>query len=167
MKSLMNIAEPMTSLYESLFDVDDNIDNVDRVHLIGEEYEIDARYIRCSHNDKILKRSILKVQPKYDYYKSPKITEFDDKTNKILEVLCNIILNIPIDYTKGSSINGRKAMMEYTGDHEKTFGGGCSIKKTVGGAVSMSAFGKSFPVKLDNGIRTYVTPQIYIPLIKK
>ena len=156
----------MKSLYESLFDIDDNIEKVDRVHLIGEEYEIDVRDIRCSYIDKILKRSILKVQPKYTYYKSPKITEFDDKTNKMLEVLCNIILNTPIDYTKRLSIQGRRAMMEYTGDHEKTFGGGCALKTNVGGKLSMSAFGKSFPVKLDSGIKTYVTPQIYIPLIK-
>ena len=166
MRSLMNIAEPMTSLYESLFDVDDNIDNVDRVHLIGEEYKIDVNDIRCNNIDKILKRSILKVQPKYTYYESPKITNFDDKTNKMLEVLCNIILNTPIDYTKRLSIHGRRAMMEYTGDHEKTFGGGCALKTNVGGELSMSAFAKSFPVKLDNGIKTYATPQIYIPLKK-
>ena len=156
----------MKSLYESLFDVDDNINNVDRVHLIGEEYEIDVRDIRCNNIDKILKRSILKVQPKYTHYESPKITEFDDKTNKILEVLCNLILNSPMDCLSGSSFNGRKAMMEYTGEHEKNFAGGCALKKTVGGELSMSAFGKSFPVKLDNGIRTYTTPQIYIPLKK-
>lgn len=30
MKSLMNIAEPMTSLYESLFDIDDNVEQVDK-----------------------------------------------------------------------------------------------------------------------------------------
>ena len=100
MRSLMNIAESMTSLYESLFDIDDNIDNVDRVHLIGEEYKIDVNDIRCNNIDKILKRSILKVQPKYTYYESPKITNFDDKTNKMLEVLCNIFLNTPLDYTK-------------------------------------------------------------------
>jgi hypothetical protein len=156
----------MRSLYESLFDVEDNIDNVDRVHLIGEEYEIDIKDVRCNNIDKILKRSILKVRPKYNYYQSPKITQFDDKTNKILEVLCNLILNIPIDCLSGSSFNGRKAMMEYTGEHEKTFAGGCAIKKTVGGVVCMSAFSKSLSVKLDNGMRTYATPQIYIPLKK-
>lgn len=45
----------MRGLYESLFDVEDNIDNVDRVHLIGEEYEIDIKDVRCNNIDKILK----------------------------------------------------------------------------------------------------------------
>ena len=35
MKSLMNIAEPMTSLYESLFDIDDNIDNLNPEVMYG------------------------------------------------------------------------------------------------------------------------------------
>lgn len=157
----------MKTLYESIFDIDDNIDNLERVHLIGEEYEIDMSDIRCNYINKLLKKSILKVKPKYTCYESPKITIFDDKTNKMLEVLCNIILNIPIDCLNGSSSNGRFAMREYTGDHEKTFAGGCSLKKTMGGTVLMSAYGKSFPIKLANGMRTYDTPQIYIPLKKR
>lgn len=161
----MNIAEPMTSLYESLFDVNDNINNVDRVHLIGEEYEIDVNRIECSYIDRIFKAGIIKVVPKYNQYDSPKITQFEDKENKIIKALCKLILNLPINHLE-SDRTARRAMIEYTNEYEKFPMTGCKLVKS-GGHIFMSAGGKSFPITLDNGEKTYTTPRIYIPLIKK
>ena len=85
----------MRSLYESLFDIDDNVDNVPDSFVIGDEYEIAQVYCRSSVH--IFKKSFLKVKPPKNFHKSPKITDFDDSTNKLMEVLCNIILNLPAE----------------------------------------------------------------------
>lgn len=155
----------MKSLYESLFDVEDNIENVARIHLIGEEYEIDVNRIECSYIDRIFKAGIIKAVPKYNQYDSPKITQFNDKENKIIETLCKLILNLPINHLE-SDRTARRAMIEYTNEYEKFPMTGCKLVKS-GGHIFMSAGAKSFPFVLDNGEKTYTTPRIYIPLKRR
>ena len=163
----MNIAEPMTSLYESLFDVDDNIDNVDRVHLIGEEYEIDVNDIRCTLWKNIYKVGILKVQPPRNFYKSPKIDKFEDpKENKLIEILCTIILNLPIELID-DRWSFRASIEPFIEPYEKFRFGRCHLSKNFAGDMHFYTTGKDVWVSEGNGIKVLKTPQIYIPLKRK
>ena len=156
----------MKSLYESLFDIDDNIENVDRVHLIGEEYEIDVNDIRCNLGKNIYKVGILKVQPPRDMFKSPNIDKFKDpKENKLIEVLCNIILNLPLDSIE-NRLEFRKNIEPFVEPYEKFKFGRCSITKNGWGEIYFYTSGKDVWVKEENGIRICKTPNIYIPLKK-
>lgn len=167
MRSLMNIAEPMTSLYESLFDVDDNIDEIDKSLLIGGQYDIDVKNINYFELKRVFKMGVAKITPKYNLINPPKIDiDPDKKINNIIETICRIILNIPIhDLNNRSSITLGNYCPEII-DMVKGYGG-CRITRTVGGQVYFCADAKSIRVDIGNGIKTYKTPKLTIPLIKK
>lgn len=167
MRSLMNIAEPMTSLYESLFDVDDNIDEIDKSLLIGGQYDIDVKNINYFELKRVFKMGVAKITPKYNLINPPKIDiDPDKKINNIIETICRIILNIPIhDLNNRSSITLGNYCPEII-DMVKGYGG-CRITRTVGRQVYFCADAKSIRVDIGNGIKTYKTPKLTIPLIKK
>ena len=158
----------MKSLYESLFDVDDNINNMESSLLIGGYYDIDVDGIRLYELKKVFKMGLLKVKAPYDIIKPPKIEidDIDPKINKMVEKLCEIILNTPVSDLNDKS---RVYMSNYCPDLIDTVKGygGCHLAKTAGGHVNFYVSTKSIRVDLGNGIKTYKTPSITIPLIKK
>ena len=157
----------MKSLYESLFDVEDNIENVARIHLIGEEYEIDTNDIRCTLWKNIYKVGLLKVQPPRNLYKSPKIDKFEDsKENKLIEILCNIILNLPIELID-DRWSFRASIEPFIEPYEKFRFGRCYLSKDYTGNMCFYTTGKDVWVSEGNGIKVHKTPQIYIPFKRK
>jgi hypothetical protein len=158
----------MKSLYESLFDVEDNIENMESSLLIGGKYDIDVDGIRLYELKKVFKIGLLKVKAPYDIIKPPKIEidDVDPKINKMVEKLCEIILNIPVHDLEE---NNRVYLSSYCPDLiDNVRGyGGCHLAKTVGGHVHFYVNAKSIRVDLGNGIKTYKTPSITIPLIKR
>lgn len=86
----------MKSLIESLLDVDDNIENVPDKFLIGDRFFISEAV--CYGGEYIFSKRITKLKPKNNKYSIDKIgiknyyTDFD---NNIINILCNIILNLP------------------------------------------------------------------------
>ena len=157
----------MKSLYESLFDIDDNIDNVEASLLIGGSYDIDVDDIRLYELKKVFKIGLLKVKAPYDIIKPPKIEiDTDPKINKMVEKLCEIILNTPVQDLEEDD---RVYLTTYCPDLVNTLKGygGCHLAKTIGGQVHFYTNAKSIRVDLGNGIKTYKTPSITIPLIKK
>ena len=103
----------MRSLYESIFDIDDNIENVDRLKLIGDEWKINIEALRCYAWDDMLNEKILDYKPEINIYKSPKITSFDNKTNKVLEVLITIVLNCPLEWIEDRKLMYRSPELLY------------------------------------------------------
>ena len=158
----------LKDILEGIFDVDDNIDNMESSLLIGGNYDIDIDGIRLYELKKIFKMQLLKVKAPHDIIKSPKIEidDFDPKINKMVEKLCEIILNIPVQDLEE---NDRVYISSYCPDLIDTVKGygGCHLAKTVGGQVHFYTKAKSIRVDLGNGIKTYKTPNITIPLIKK
>ena len=158
----------MKSLYESLFDVEDNIDNVESSLLIGGKYDINVEDIRFFELKRVFKMGLLKVKAPYDVIRPPKIEidDFDPKINKMVEKLCEIILNTPVQDLEEDN---RVYLTTYCPDLVNTLKGygGCHLAKTVGGQVHFYVNAKSIRVDLGNGIKTYKTPSITIPLIRK
>ena len=158
----------MKSLYESLFDIDDNIDNMESALLIGGNYDIDVDGIRLYELKKIFKMQLLKVKAPYNIIKPPKIEidDVDPKINQMVQKLCEIILNTPVQDLEEDD---RVYLSSYCPDLIDTIKGygGCHLAKTVGGQVHFYTNAKSIRVDLGNGIKTYKTPTITIPLIKK
>ena len=93
----------MRSLYESLFDVDNNVDSVPEEFLVGDNYEIKDIY--CRGSEHMFKKGLLKVKPPKGPHKVKKIDLFDDTTNKMVEVICNIILNLPAKCAEDSHMS--------------------------------------------------------------
>ena len=86
----------------------------------------------------------------------------------VFSMLCSLIL--PGFAHAASDIEGTKyeeAIAKLVAlDTIKGYGG-CHLAKTVGGQVHFYTNAKSIRVDLGNGIKTYKTPTITIPLIKK
>lgn len=86
----------MKSLIESLLDVDNNIEDVPDKFLIGDRFFISEAV--CYGGEYIFSKRITKLKPKNNKYSIDKIgiknyyTDFD---NNIINILCNIILNLP------------------------------------------------------------------------
>lgn len=155
-------------LEESLLDdVDTQLDNIDKSLIIGGSYDIDVNGIQCIHWKNIYKIGILKAKSPINLIESPKIDKFDDpKTNKLLEVLCKIILNLPI-YCLDDRIKFYNEVSHIFEPYEKFKFGGCRINKTIGGQIFFYVNSKSIKVDIGGGVKTYETPHITIPLIKK
>lgn len=168
MKTLIESLLEESLLEESLLDDEDiQLDNIDKSLIIGGSYDIDVDGIQCIHWKNIYKIGILKAKSPINLIESPKIDKFDDsKTNNMLESLCRIILNLPIQ-----CLNDHNKFYDEIGPiidpYEKFKFGGCRINKTVGGQIFFYTNSKSIRVDLGNGIKTYETPHITIPLIKK
>ena len=158
----------LKDILEGIFDVDDNIDNMEASLLIGGSYDIDVEGIRLYELKRVFKMSLLKVKAPYDVIKPPKIEidDIDPKINQMVQKLCEIILNIPV---RDLEENNRVYLSSYCPDLIDTVKGygGCHLAKTIGGQVHFYVNAKSIRVDLGNGIKTYKTPSITIPLIRK
>lgn len=156
----------MKSLYESIFDIDDNIENVDSSLLIGGRYYIDIEGISGSHLKDVFKIGLIKMKQPREIIKGPEINSYDDpKENKIVETLCTFILNLPL-----KCLDERHSReLDIVTDYMKFQYGRCYLGSTVGGMRFFNASSKSKKIYLDEDkkLSTYVTPNIYIPLYKK
>lgn len=152
---------------EGIFDIDDNIDSIEESLLIGGQYDIDVKNIKYFALDNVFKRGIIKVEPKYNIIDPPQITlDSNTKINNMIESICRIILNTPVhDLNEKSSI----ILSKYCPDILDKLKGysGCRITRTVGGQLYFYADGKSIKVDIGDGIKSYKTPKLTIPLIKK
>lgn len=155
----------MKSLYESIMDVDDNIENVDSSLLIGGYYYIDVKDISGSHLKDVFKMGLIKMKQPREIIKGPEINSYDDpKENKMVETLCTFILNLPL-----KCLDERHPReLDIVADYMKSIWN-CHLGSNVGGMRFFSANAKSKKIYLDEDkkLYTYVTPSIYIPLYKK
>lgn len=156
----------MKSLYESIMDVDDNIENMDSNLLIGGHYYIDINGIKCSYLKDIFKIGLIKMKQPREIIKGPVINSFDDpKENKMVETLCTFILNLPLQCLDEKY----QQELSIIADYRKFQRGVCYLGSTIGGTKYFITNAKTKKTYLDkdNKSYTYVTPSIYIPLHKK
>lgn len=154
---------------ESLLDNEEDLLNkFDKSMFIGGYYDIDIENIKYNHLKNIFKIGLLNIKPKYDIIDSPKITIDDDlKINKMIEVLCRFILNLPIRFLNKRPFESDIDYWEPLWDCQKSKFGKCYISQNIGGDIQFYADTKSMRVDIGSGVKSYVTPNIYIPLIKK
>lgn len=156
----------MKSLYESIMDVDDNIENMDSNLLIGGHYYIDINGIKCSHLNDVFKIGLIKMKQPREIIKGPVINLYDDpKENKMVEILCTFILNLPLKCLD----ERHQQELSIVADYRKFQQGRCYLGSTIGGTKYFTIIAKSKKIYLDKDKKsyTYVTPTIYIPLHKK
>lgn len=156
----------MKSLYESIMDVDDNIENMDSNLLIGGHYYIDINGIKCSHLKDVFKIGLIKMKQPREIIKGPVINSYDDpKENKMVENLCTFILNLPLKCLD----ERHQQELSIVADYRKFQYGRCYLGSTIGGTKYFTTIAKSKKIYLDKDKKsyTYVTPTIYIPLHKK
>lgn len=156
----------MKSLYESIMDVDDNIENMDSNLLIGGHYYIDINGIKCTCLRDIFKIGLIKMKQPREIIKGPVINSYDDpKENKMVETLCTFILNLPLKYIEEM----RQQKLDTISDYMRDQYGRCYLGSTIGGTKYFTIIAKSKKIYLDKDKKsyTYVTPTIYIPLHKK
>lgn len=156
----------MKSLYESIIDVDDNIENMDSNLLIGGHYYIDIRDIKSIHLKDVFKIGLIKMKQPREIIKGPKINSYNDpKENKMVETLCTFILNLPLKYLD----ERRPQKLDIVDDYMKFQYGRCHLESNVGGMqffIATSESKKTY-LDIDKKLSTYVIPSIYIPLYKK
>lgn len=156
----------MKSLYESIMDVDDNIENMDSNLLIGGHYYIDINGIKCSHLKDVFKIGLIKMKQPREIIKGPEVNSYDDpKENKMVENLCTFILNLPLKCLD----ERHQQELSIVADYRKFQQGRCYLGSTIGGMKYFTTIAKSKKIYLDKDKKsyTYVTPTIYIPLHKK
>lgn len=156
----------MKSLYESIMNVDDNIENIDSSLLIGGHYYIDIKDIRCTCLRDIFKIGLIKMKQPREIIKGPEINRYDDpKENKIVETLCTFILNLPLKCLD----ERHQQELSIITDYMKFQQGRCYLGSTIGGKKYFTTIAKSKRTYFDDNkkLYTYIAPSIYIPLYKK
>lgn len=156
----------MKSLYESIMDVDDNIENVDSSLLIGGHYYIDINGIKCSHLKDVFKIGLIKMKQPREIIKGPEINLYDDpKENKMVETLCTFILNLPLECLD----ERHQQELSIIADYMKFQQGRCYLGSTISGNKYFTTIAKSKRTYLDGDkkLYAYIAPSIYIPLYKK
>ena len=120
----------MKSLYESIMDVDDSIENVDSNLLIGGHYYIDINDIKCTCLRDIFKIGLIKMKQPREIIKGPVINSYDDpKENKMVEILCTFILNLPLKYLEEM----RQQKLDTISDYMRDQYGKCYLGSNIGG----------------------------------
>ena len=120
----------MKTLYESIMDVDKNVDDLDKNILIGGHYYIDLGGIKCSHLKDVFKIGLIKMKQPREIIEGPEIDWYDDpKVCKMIEVLCAFILNLPL-----KCLDERHSKeLDIVSDYMKFQYGRCHLGSTVGG----------------------------------
>lgn len=155
----------LKDMFESIFDVDDNIENVKRSKLIGDELEVRIETLECFAWDVIFNKKIINYKPKIHIHKSPKITTFDNETNKVLESLITIILNCPLEWVENEKILSKTPEMLY--DIFKSFAtkyySNTGIAK-MWGKPYFHADGDILTSKIINGVQRVKYPRVSFEL---